>query len=366
MKSITALAFVFATFFCNSQSNNTFFLGHSLINFNMPNMVNKLSIAGAKNFEYEANIGNGANLLFHWNNPTSGQGSPWNTTLPLGGFEHFILTEAVPLLGHLEWSSTYRIADSLYQFAMTNNPDIQYYLYETWHCTNTGTPGGCQWDNDDGLLWRPRLTADLPKWEGIADSINAIHTNDMLIIPAGQALGQLSDSIDAGLVPGFTSIEDLFSDDIHLTETGNYFIACVMYGVIHKESPVGLPNQLTSEWDVPYTNFPTPAQAAIFQRIAWNTLCDYPRDGVNCLTSNIEDHTQINFAKVVPNPAQQSFTILSDRPLQVQIMSANGTNIYSNDFYTNEKITISDSGIYFLIAKDESQHEIREKIVITN
>ncbi len=363
MNYFVAFLAVILSFSATSQSNKTFFLGHSLVNFHMPNMVNKLSIAGGKTYSYHANVGNGANLLFHWNNPTSGQGSQWDTTLPSGGFEHFIITEAVPLLGHLEWSHTYRIADSLYMFANTYNPTIQYYIYETWHCNTTGTPTGCEWDTDDGLLWRPRLAADLPKWEGIADSINLIHANDMLVIPVGQALGQLSDSIDANLVPGLTSINDLFLDNIHLTTTGNYFIACVMYGVLHKESPVGLPHQLTDEWGIPYPVHPTPEQSVIFQRIAWNTLCEYPRDGVEC-TLGVYNHGEETELSVVPNPTQGEVEIITNQPLNISIVTANGRSIYQNSGYMGEKIELVENGIYFLFVTDENHQTSKQKIVV--
>lgn len=315
-----------------AQTNKTFFLGHSLVNFNMPNMVNKLSIAGSKAFSYNANIGNGANLLYHWNNPTTGQGSQWNTTLPQGGFEHLIITEAVPLLGHLQWSNTYKIADSLYQFASLHNPNIKYYLYETWHCNTTGTPTGCEWDNDDALMWRPRLTADLPKWEAIADSVNANHPNAMLIIPAGQALARLNDSIDANKVPGITTINQLFSDDIHLTNIGNYFVACVMYGVIHKESPVGLPNQLTDEWGTPYAVYPTISQANMLQKIAWETLCSYTRDGVTCnLVSSINSNINtINPITVNTNSYNHKISVNASETINnIDVYTLKGELIYS-------------------------------------
>lgn len=300
-----------------AQTNKTFFLGHSLVNFHMPNMVNKLSIAGARPFSYNANVGNGANLLFHWNNPTSGQGDSWNTTLPTGGFENFIITEAVPLAGHLQWSSTYRIADSLYRFAQLQNPTIRYYIYETWHCTNSGngsTSGQqgypCDWDPGSVAPWRSRLTTDLSKWESIADSINLIHPNQMLVIPAGQALGRLSDSIIAGNVSGISAMTDFFGDNIHLDMRGNYFIACVMYSVIHGVSPVGLPHQLTDEWGIPYAVFPTAEQAAIMQRIAWQTVCDYGRDGVSCnVTSVASNNHSINNLNIYPNPSNDFISI---------------------------------------------------------
>lgn len=272
-----------------AQTNKTFFLGHSLINFDVPNIVDKLSIASSQTFSYDANIGNGATLLWHWENPTTGQGPQWDLTLPQGGYENFIITEAVPLENHLQFSNTYRITDSLYRFANLHNPNIQFYIYETWHCTNSGNgstsgSGGfpCDWDPNSNTLWRDRLDIDLPRWESIADSINLLHTNPMLVIPGGQAMARLTDSIQANAVPGLSSILDLFVDIHHLDARGNYFIGCVMYSVIHGRSPVGLPNQLTNSFGNPYAVFPTPAQATIMQEIAWQTVCDYQRDGVDC------------------------------------------------------------------------------------
>lgn len=104
----------------------------------------------------------------------------------------------------------------------------------------------------------------------------------MLIIPNGQAFGRLSDSIESGAVPGLTSVFDLIVDEFHLDNRGNYIVACVVFSVIHGISPVGLPNQLTDQYGNLYTVYPTPAQAAIMQEIAWQTVCDYPRDGVDC------------------------------------------------------------------------------------
>lgn len=347
--------------FANAQSNKTFFLGHSLINFHTPNMVNKLSIAAANDFTYDANIGIGSNLQNHWNNPTSGQGSFWNSTLPTGGFENFIITEAVPLLPHLQWSSTYRYADSLYQFAMQDNPDIQYYIYETWHCTNSGNgstsgEGGypCDWDAQSTMDWRDRLTADLTHWESIADSMNAIHSKETLIIPAGQAMARLYDSIAANSVPGITSIDQLFLDDIHLSYTGVYFIACVMYGVIHKESPVGLPNQLTDEWGGLYTDYPTVQQADLMQRIAWSTLCDYPRDGVNCAPVSVSelDHSSSQFS-VFPNPAKSKVVISGKETIQaVEMFDLNGQRVLFETGMnaTSQEIRLPnlETGVYFI------------------
>lgn len=352
----------------SAQTNNTFFLGHSLINFNVPNMVDKLSIASGENFSYDANIGNGATLSWHWNSPTSGQGDQWDLTLPNGGYENFIFTEAVPLQNHLTFSNTYRYTDSLCSFATQYSPNVQHYLYETWHCIYSGNgsttgAGGfpCDDDPQSTTLWRERLDIDLAKWESIADSMDLIYPNPMYIIPGGQALAKLSDSIDAGAVPGLTSIFELFTDNHHLDNRGNYFIGCLMYAVLHGQSPVGLPNQLTSQFDVLYTEYPTPAQAAIFQEIAWQTICEYPRDGVDCSISGIAkkdfDYSTIN---VYPVPAKNDLTIQYNQfsnPIPFTINDRLG-RIVESGLLTSKatKIDVSQlsEGLYFINIENQT------------
>ncbi len=330
-------------------------------------MVAKLSDAGSQTFSYEANIGNGATLQWHWTNPTTGQGDQWDLTLPQGGYENFILTEAVPLENHLQFSDSYRITDSLCSFAEQYNPNIQYYIYETWHCTNSGNgstsgSGGypCDWDSNSNTPWRDRLNIDLPKWESIADSINLIHTNPMLVIPGGQALGRLADSIQSGSVPGLTSILDLFVDESHLDARGNYMIACVMYAVIHGTSPVGLPNQLTDQYGNLYTVYPTLVQAEIMQEVAWRTVCDYPRDGVDCAPLAISPIEQAKpTIRVYPVPANDHLTIQYDEYLEAvpfTIFDQMGKIILKGDLDAKTSaINIAEfpKGMYFLTVENQ-------------
>jgi hypothetical protein len=364
----TSMVLSMSTSNVQAQTNKTFFLGHSLINFHVPNIVNKLSIASSQTFSYDANIGNGATLSWHWNNPTTGQGPQWDLTLPLGGYENFILTEAVPLLNHLNSSNTYRITDSLCSFADLYNPNVQYYIYETWHCTNSGNgstsgSGGnaCDWDNESNIPWRDRLDLDLPKWESIADSINLIHPNPMLVIPGGQAMARLSDSIESGTVPGLSSVFDLFVDEYHLDSRGNYFIGCVMFSVIHGISPVGLPNQLTSEFDVLYTEYPTPAQAAIMQEIAWQTVCDYQRDGVDCGPLDISTiASEEPMISIYPVPAKENITIQYDAfsgVVPYTITDRLGKTILKGEINSQtSKVSVIDlsAGMYFLKVENQT------------
>jgi hypothetical protein len=282
--------------------------------------------------------------------------------LTKGGFANFIITEAVPLLGHLNWNNTHEYADSFYQFAQAYNPNIQYYLFETWHCIHSGTGTGCPWDEEDSIQWRPRLDYDLPKWEGIAQYVTNKHSTPMLIIPGGQGLALLYDSINAGKLSGISHIQQLFSDDIHLNNIGNYFIACIMYSVLHAQSPLGLPNQLTDSYGVPYSQFPSNTQAATLQNTAWQIVCNYNKDGVSCNPTVINENINIDEPIVYPNPSSGKIKINSEYS-SVEILNQLGQTIAI--FRNNEPIIIPKKGIYFCRILD-AQQIYYKKIVITD
>ncbi len=259
------------------QSARPFFLGHSLVNFDMPAMVAGLAADAGKTYAYEQQIINGAPLGWQWDNAADAQGTPYYDAFPNGNHDVFILTEAVPLQNHLDWSNTYGNALNFINYARNNSQvgSVRHFVYETWHCIYSGQPSGCDWDNGDTLLWQPRLLADFPLWAGIVEHLRTALPNETVaMIPAGQAFQRLTTAINQGELPGINSFEDLFSDDIHLTNAGNYFVACVMYACIFKESPQGLTQQLNNEWGGAFSNMPSPAQAAKMQEIAWNTVLD--------------------------------------------------------------------------------------------
>lgn len=199
--------------------------------------------------------------------------------LPAGGSDVLVLTESVPRHLGEGIGRTYQYADSLYRFAVEYNPDIQVYLYEIWHCIYSGTPTGCYYDIDANP-WRQRLDDDLPMWESVVDTLNSRFNpaKPVKLIPGGQGMAALYDAVMAGDLPGVSTLEDLFIDDIHISGISAYLVACIHFATIYGESPVGLPNVLTDMWGNPYKDNPTPEQAAILQEIAWKVVSEYTPD----------------------------------------------------------------------------------------
>jgi Ca2+-binding RTX toxin-like protein len=81
-------------------------------------------------------------------------------------------------------------------------------------------------------------------------------------------MGLLYDAIVSGRGQGLTQITQLFTDQIHLNDAGNYLISLVQFAAISGRSPIGLTDRLTGEWGQAYGSWTTD-QTILFQHIAW-------------------------------------------------------------------------------------------------
>lgn len=278
----------------NVVPRSVFFIGHSLINWDMPNMLDAIAKSlGKTQYTYNAQIINGSPLKYNWQNAHTmkpfGQGYNLNSRKAIASnqFNTLVITEAIPLDNHIKWNNSKGYALKFHELFVnaaissssnaTNNERASY-LFETWHCINSGTKIGCPYDEADDVPWNERIKNDLSKWQNIAHHVNqntpGNHT-PMVLIPAGQSLLKLSEAIDNKRVPGINSIRELFVDDIHLGETGNYFIALVFYSTIFKESPEGASHKLKTIWGGKYESIPAKDEARILQKIAWESVSSY-------------------------------------------------------------------------------------------
>lgn len=94
------------------------------------------------------------------------------------------------------------------------------------------------------------------------------------LIPIGTVLYELDKRMRAGGVPGFTRIEDLYQDEVHLNENGNYVALETFYAVMLGRNPAGQPRT-----DL----FPTvtDAFAAVVQDTVWHVVTLTPVTDVN-------------------------------------------------------------------------------------
>lgn len=310
----------------SAQDLHAFYVGHSLSD-GVIEMVNSLAAHHPEvGFTFRYQSIPGSPLFYNWdakqrddypvNDPFYCGFYEPSRGLPNGSFTTLVLTESVPRrMANI--ADTYQYADSFLVYAKAFNPATKVFLYEVWHCLESGTPTGCAYDVDTAP-WRQRLNDDLPMWHSVVDTLNARHPSPepVCLIPGGQAMAALYDSIQAGNVPGISAIHQLFSDDIHLTDVGKYFVGCVHFATLYGTSPVGLPAQLQSMWGGAFDP-PTPEQALVFQRIAWQVASTFPGHCMELPTAIADATTPPSRGHAYPNPT-------SDR-LELPATSAHAT-----------------------------------------
>lgn len=275
-----------------------FFVGHSLVNFDMPDMVHGLALDAGLINTIDEQIINGSPLRYNWQNSDQAQGSDAKVILPQGNFNTFVMTEAIPAdIDMVQYGGLF------FDLAQTSHASMQTYYYETWHWLTwgIGDADAIDWFNgfevnpafhfptpESNYSFRSQVDISAPMWIQRVNAMNQAYPQHtpMLIIPAGTALGELYDAIQLGSVPGITQIDEIFADNIHMNDIGNYFVALVQYATIYRRSPVGLTNQLTNIWGVDF-NPPTPEQAAFFQQLAWDVVQSYPYSGVGAENTDV-------------------------------------------------------------------------------
>ncbi len=277
------------------QSKKVYYIGHSLMNTTIPPWVQYVSESAGHENEYGYQIVPGAPLKFNWQNDgeQSFQDIGYSEAFGTGTYTDVVMTEALPLINHLTWSDPYGYAAKFDSLAKAGNPDVQTYMFESWHCINSGTSGGCEGD-ENNEPWKERILSDLANWESIVDSANENSVGKpMVVIPGGQAMAALYDSLAAGVVPLRTTHDEFFADDIHPNGDGWYLITMLYYSVFYHTNPAGLPVTLLNQWGGVDHEI-DPALAAKLQEIAWHTACNYAPLNIDC--SGTPNQTSSNAA----------------------------------------------------------------------
>lgn len=265
-----------------SKGDNVCFVGHSLVNDDMPFILKHLAQDADIHHASKGHITNGANLKWNWNEAhrLESKGDTINARdpkhgLPTGQFDVLVLTPATKIQDHLRWSQTEVYAQHFAALSKDANPKTRVFLYHTWPSIKPGNWKQPSWDKerDVDLNGDPALEEMAQHGlKGVQKHLIA-QGHPTAIIPAADAIALLQTRIESGQVPGLRRLSEVFTDDIHMNKAGNYFIACVMLATIYDRSPVGLTPTIPDRWggQNPFVSLP-PAQARALQQTAWDTV----------------------------------------------------------------------------------------------
>lgn len=167
-----------------------------------------------------------------------------------------------------------------YDDARVKSPNIRPWIYGQWEATGSDRPGS------GSPFWEAQNRALMRIYMAHALNFNAATKGRKTeVIPGGLALLNLKSAIESGKIPGQTNFYTaIFSDGLHLTESGRQFISMVIFASLYNRSPVGLPVVKIEGSKPPEI---TPAQNRIYQQIAWDTVQTFRRDSGAALASPI-------------------------------------------------------------------------------
>jgi hypothetical protein len=177
--------------------------------------------------------GEGMNVIAELALPAEERATPYDTLL---------ITEQHALIDAMLGSDTARLLRHFHERLVAANPAGRTWFYEPWLDVS---------DKSNPQRWIAYERSASPAWQCIVARINVSlaaegRPDRIRSVPAGAALAALVERATAGAgVPGVSAptvratVERVFSDDVHLTELGSYYVSLVVYAHLFGRSPVG-------------------------------------------------------------------------------------------------------------------------------
>jgi hypothetical protein len=182
-------------------------------------------------------------------------------------YDALVLAERHDLVNVLMWEDTVRYTRHFHERMVAGNNRANTYLYHAWLDVS---------NKDDPSAWIAHERAAAPAWQCVAARVNvslagSARSDRVAYLPAGLALANLVEQATRGGVAGISgggtrqTMDRLFSDNVHMTPTGAYYMALVTYASVYRRSPVGAwaPAGVTAE------------QARSLQQVAWQSVADH-------------------------------------------------------------------------------------------
>ncbi len=262
--------------------------GHSLTDNPLIDYVESIAMSRSDNFNYNQQIvlGSPIRLRTKGNDPNSagwsgysmgknkGGGSGLNLineirnpqTIGTGNFyDTLFITENHNSLEQIQWENTIPYLRHYHDLMLDGNLMAKTLFYHSWLDINKSAPNN----------WITHEKNARTTWECVASKVNQSlgDTNQrpqVQSLPSGGALVDLVEKAIANQVNGLsgTTIEKLnliFSDNVHLTSMGAYYMSLVTYSSVFRKSPVG----------TPAPSGISAALATSLQSIAWTYINTY-------------------------------------------------------------------------------------------
>ena len=225
---IAAIALMVCASVGLAEPTKVYMIGNSLTDEVKYDTWIKLCESGGIESLYARKMIPGAPICWHKDHPNDGFGTKYG--YPDKAFKEYtwdVLIMQPFVSSDREIPAAIHYANLLWE----HSPNAKVYLYAQWPSRKS----------DDWIA----------AWQGMKDDrytavLEGLRTgtergNQVFMIPTGWAMYRLHKKMELGLVPGYTSAWDLYSDGVHVSNVGSYLVGVSYYATIFGKTPVGLP-----------------------------------------------------------------------------------------------------------------------------
>lgn len=255
--------------------------GHSLtdpIPGPLTAMVQAAGGAASKGMKIDADTVPGSPIEMRWEN----RGRVPDSRQDIANYDLLVLTERVTVRSTMQWHRTKELALEWFDLAWTRGSGgrgAETILYASWISITSGPGNKDEYDSEEQVIpFRERLELEMGSWQEIVDHVNRNRISGsppMRAIPGPMVMAAAFDAIAAGTAPGLDSIDDIFSDGIHVNDLGAFLIALAHFAVIYGRDPRSIPD-LRGEG-----NWPRRDQADWMKQLVWDVVRAYPDSGLS-------------------------------------------------------------------------------------
>ncbi|PCH94092.1 MAG: hypothetical protein COB85_06020 [Bacteroidetes bacterium] len=358
------------------QSKKIYYIGHSACGLQVPNMIDDLAASAGNINTFDHQLIWGACLSQNWDWHDSTNfiiGSNSWTEIQTGTYDVVAMMDLLPLTevkNSTNWGCNYRtteVAGWYNDMAQNSNPNAKTFFIQLWVEFDSNSTTAYQ-------DWKNEIMSEEALYIEVVDSVNLLQSgNDMCIIPVGNALIALTDSIEAGVIPGFTDWTDIFrmaidSSNIisHLNDFGTYFQSLVYYSTMYGVDPTGVTNMCYDEDNFLYEPVST-ATALKMQEIVWNVVSNYPL-ACTGIPSGMAKIGQDESISIYPNPTN-GYLYIKNLPggSKLEVYNIIGQSVLSFDKDTRYRVDLSSlgSGVFFVAIYNTEGKRVTRKVILT-
>jgi PKD repeat protein len=156
-----------------------------------------------------------------------------------------------------------------------SGPNLQIWMYQRWPSKRSNGVNDAAYYSQ---VWETEWIREQYTYHS-RDFFNRLYSllraeetrsKPVLTICVGEVMAQFNSLAAAGEIPNHQDIWSLYSDDIHLTDTGSYLVALTHYASFYFKSPVGM--AIPSGYGAI-----DPGLARDIQEIVWQTVSTHPQ-----------------------------------------------------------------------------------------